>query len=67
MAFPEEDSRFVAYTTEWMEAINRGGLFKVSNVLYLFSRGMEGGVGALNNICLHVHSYLASPYLLISS
>ena len=31
MSAPGEDSSFLAYTTEWTKAINRGGLFEVSN------------------------------------
>ena len=47
MAVSGEDSSFLAYTAEWTKAINRGGLFEVSNAAYLFFCAMEGQVRTL--------------------
>lgn len=47
MAVSGEDSSFLEYTAEWTKAINRGGLFEVNNVSYLFFRAMEGQVSTM--------------------
>ena len=36
MAVPGDESSFLAYTSEWTKAVNRGGLFEVNNEAYLF-------------------------------
>ena len=47
MAVAGEDSSFLAYTSEWTKAINRGGLFEVGDDTYLFFQTMEVQVKAL--------------------
>ena len=47
MAVAGEDSSFLAYTSEWTKAINRGGLFEVGDATYLFFQTMEMQVKAL--------------------
>ena len=47
MAVAGEDSSFMAYTTEWTKAINRGGLFEVGDATYLFFQTMKMLVKAL--------------------
>jgi hypothetical protein len=41
MSVPGEESSFLAYTSEWTAAVNRGGLFEVNNEAYLFFRCVE--------------------------
>ena len=36
-----DDSSYLAYTTEWMRLINRGGLYQVNDMSYLLFREME--------------------------
>ena len=37
----EEDSGLMEYTKEWVEKINRGGLFEVTDSFYLFVKELE--------------------------
>ena len=41
MAVQVEESSFLAYTSEWIKAINRGGLFECTDASYHFFRCME--------------------------
>ena len=37
-----DDSSFLAYTTEWINAVNRGGLFLVNDTTFELFKAIEG-------------------------
>ncbi len=37
-----DDSSFFAYTTEWINAVNRGGLFLVNDATFELFKAIEG-------------------------
>ena len=41
MAIKGDDTSFLAYTSAWIEEVNRGGLFLVNNACYIFFYNLE--------------------------
>lgn len=46
------ENTFLSYTTEWVEKVNRGGLFKVNDDFYIFIRNVELCARKILNITL---------------
>ena len=55
MAVAGEESDFYQYTTEWLRSVDRGGLFHINDISFLFFRAIEVATQ------LHLPQHLQHP------